>query len=146
MWKKSRGLNTFRRHCIYSTKSMCTCVCIVRLLSHVCMRVSVPMFVLLHSPCSSIKCFLIFKKISNFTACISYLMWNRVPCSHGSMQYFAPHIVCSGLGDCEELSVYIQGPAVLPCSEPIAIFLSPLLIVLLKRQSSALLWTYFSSS
>ena len=38
------------------------------------------------------------------TACISYLMWNIVPCSHGSMWYSAPPIVCSGLWDCEETS------------------------------------------
>uniref|UniRef100_A0A4W5MNQ0 Acetyl-CoA carboxylase kinase n=1 Tax=Hucho hucho TaxID=62062 RepID=A0A4W5MNQ0_9TELE len=41
---------------------------------------------------------------SNFTACVSYLMWNRVPCSH----------VCSGLGDCEETScgMLYAGPEV----------------------------------
>ena len=50
---------------IYNRKSMC-----------VCMHVSVPMFVLLHSPSCSIRsiftCFL-----SASVKCISYLMWNR---------------------------------------------------------------------
>ena len=49
------------------------------------MHVSVLMFVLLHSPRCSISCFLISFFKSNFPACVSYLMWNRVPCSHGSM-------------------------------------------------------------
>jgi hypothetical protein len=42
--------------------------------------------------------------LSDSTACISYLMWNRVPCSHVSMWYCASSIYCSGLGDCEETS------------------------------------------
>ena len=61
---------------------------------------SVHLCVSLHSPCCSKMC--IFK--SDSTACISYQMWNRVPCSHGSMSYCAPPIVCAGLGDCEEIS------------------------------------------
>ena len=70
----------------------------------VCTRVSVPMFVLLQDPRCSIRCFfnLFFK--SNFTACVSYLMWNRVSCSHGSIKYCVPPIVCSGLGDCKDSS------------------------------------------
>lgn len=68
------------------------CVCIV------------PMCVLLHSPCCSIRCFFNLFVKSNFTACVSYLMWNRIPCSHGSMLYCVPPIVCSGLKDCEETS------------------------------------------
>jgi hypothetical protein len=59
------------------------------------------------------------------------ILWIKSYLSNGTQRVFINGSL-SGLGDCEELSVYIQGPAVLPCSEPIAIFLSPLLIVLLK--------------
>ena len=75
--------STYLQHKIH------VCVCIVHMLSCV--------FVLLHSPRCSIRCIFMFFK-SNFTACMSYLMRNRVPCSHGSMQYCASAIFCSGLG------------------------------------------------
>jgi hypothetical protein len=59
---------------------------LVCMLSSVSVCVSVPMFVLLHIPRCTIRCFFVsvfFK--CNFTACVSYLMWNRVPCSHSYM-------------------------------------------------------------
>ena len=71
---------------IYSTKSMCTCVysayVIVCVYACVCAYVCVaPQSPLFHK---------VFFFTSDSTACISYLMWNRVPCSQGSMQYCAP--------------------------------------------------------
>ena len=68
-----------------NSQSRCTCVYIVHAM---CVFVCVCLYlcVTLHSPRCSI--YLLFK--SDFTACLSYLMQNRVPCIHGSMQYYAP--------------------------------------------------------
>jgi hypothetical protein len=85
---------------MYSASGIvCVCVCL-----SVFMHVSVPMFVLLHNPRCSLSFFFNLFLKSNLPACVSNMMWNRVPCSHCSMQYFVPPVVCSGLGDCEETS------------------------------------------
>ena len=102
-----------------------------------CMRVSVPLCVSLHSPRCSIRCIGTCFLKSDSTACISYVMWNRVPYSHG----------------CSEPIVIFLSPSLwhmttLLNSSPGAIKLGPVgpawLKVLLSRQSSALLWTDFS--
>ena len=69
---------------IYNTKSMCTCVYSVYVIMCVCVCVYLCLCVCLHSARCSIRCIFIFFKC-DFIACLSYLMWNRVPCSHGSM-------------------------------------------------------------
>ena len=80
-------------HLIHSTLSVCLqatthhifttqnpCMCIVRMLSCVCVYVCVAsQYPLFHE----VYFYLCFK--SHFTAYISYLMWNRVSCSHGSI-------------------------------------------------------------
>ena len=68
---------TIQNPCIYVCSAyviMCvyTCVC-----TYVCVASQSPLF-------HNVYLFNLFFK-SNFTTCISYLMWNRVPCSHGSM-------------------------------------------------------------
>jgi hypothetical protein len=73
----------------HTTILQCTCVACV--CSCLCAYTFVCTCVSLHTTRCSIKCFffyLVFKFDS--TACISYLMWNRVPCSHGFMLYCAP--------------------------------------------------------
>ena len=88
---------------IYSTKSMCTCVysayaivcvcvCVYACVcAYVCVASKSPLF---H------KVFINVFFQSNFTACMSYLMWNRIPCSQGSILYCACSIICSGLVAC----------------------------------------------
>ena len=69
---------------------MCVYACV-----YVCVTSQSPLF-------HKVYIYLLFK--SDCAACISYLMWDRVQCSHGSMWYCEPPKVCSGLGDCEETS------------------------------------------
>ena len=79
------------------------CVWIVHMLSlcvFACVCAYVP--VASQSPLFHKVFFITF--LSNLTACISFLMWNRVPCRHGSMYYCATPIVGSGLGNCENKS------------------------------------------
>ena len=54
---------------------VCVCVCVC---ANVCVASQFPLF-------HKVYFYLFFK--SNFTAGMSYLMWNRVPCSHASMLY-----------------------------------------------------------
>ena len=87
--QKSHDRADGNRKCLYN------CIFIVKTLD-VCVASQSSLFHKVH--------FYQFKNKSDSTACISYLVWNRVPCSCGSMLYCAPPLVCSGLGDCEEPS------------------------------------------
>jgi hypothetical protein len=74
-----------RSACLIMYIFVCACVCVS-----------------LHSPRCSIRC--IFK--SDSTACLSYLMWNRVPPSHGSMYYcLQPQFGCYV---CQSCSISLQ--------------------------------------
>ena len=80
-----------------------TFVCIVCMLLCVCVYACVcaNVCVASQSHCSIKVLFNVFFFKSNFTACVSYLMWNGVPCSHGSMKFCVPPIVCFVLVNCD---------------------------------------------
>jgi hypothetical protein len=69
---------------ISTTPNPCVRVCMYCIFNRVCIHMSVPMFVLLHSPHCSIRCIFIFFTY-NFTACMIYLIWNRVWCCYSTM-------------------------------------------------------------
>jgi hypothetical protein len=87
--QKTLQSNLYRSHNTLTLTTYLQCKIHVRvriacMLSFVCMHVSTWVCVTSQSPLfHKVYFYLLFK--SDSTVCISHLMWNRVPCSHGSM-------------------------------------------------------------